>query len=140
MSGQNKTKAELDTKARGLLEPVLARKAAGEKISAKERIAIPAQEMPAQDPVARGKNVSEVALGYGENQARLEAERCLGCKNEPCVNGCPVRVPIPRFIAEIQKGDFKAAVDIIKETNLLPAVCGRVCPQETQCQEQCTLG
>jgi glutamate synthase (NADPH/NADH) small chain len=81
-----------------------------------------------------------VALGYGEHQARLEAERCLGCKNEPCVKGCPVGVPIPRFIAEIQKGNFKTAVDIIKETNLLPAVCGRVCPQETQCQARCTLG
>jgi glutamate synthase (NADPH/NADH) small chain len=106
----------------------------------KERLAIPAQEMPNQDPIARGRNMSEVALGYTEEQARLEAERCLGCKNEPCVNGCPVRVPIPRFIAEIQKGDFKAAVDVIKETNLLPSVCGRVCPQEKQCQEQCTVG
>jgi glutamate synthase (NADPH/NADH) small chain len=84
--------------------------------------------------------MTEVALGYGESQARLEAERCLGCKNEPCVKGCPVRVPIPRFIAEIQRGDFKAAADIIKETNLLPAVCGRVCPQEKQCQLECTLG
>jgi glutamate synthase (NADPH/NADH) small chain len=84
--------------------------------------------------------MDEVALGYGENQARLEAERCLGCKNGPCVRGCPVGVPIPRFIAEIQKGDFKAAVDIIKEANLLPAVCGRVCPQEKQCQAECTLG
>jgi glutamate synthase (NADPH/NADH) small chain len=106
----------------------------------KERLAIPAQEMPNQDPIARGRNMSEVALGYTEEQTRLEAERCLGCKNEPCVNGCPVRVPIPRFIAEIQKGDFKAAVDVIKETNLLPSVCGRVCPQEKQCQEQCTVG
>ncbi|MDR1307084.1 MAG: FAD-dependent oxidoreductase [Treponema sp.] len=96
--------------------------------------------MPAQDPAVRGKNVAEVALGYSENQARLEAERCLGCKNEPCVKGCPVAVPIPRFVSEIQKGDFKAAVDIIKETNLLPAVCGRVCPQEKQCQAECTLG
>ncbi|MDR1930925.1 MAG: NADPH-dependent glutamate synthase, partial [Treponema sp.] len=96
--------------------------------------------MPVQDPGARGKNVAEVALGYGEAQARLEAERCLGCKNQPCVKGCPVAVPIPQFIVEIQKGDFKAAADIIKETNLLPAVCGRVCPQEKQCQAECTLG
>lgn len=135
-----KTKDELNAEALSLLEPLLARKAAGEKISPKERMAIPTQEMPAQDPLIRKKNVSEVALGYGEYQARLEAERCLGCKNEPCVKGCPVGVSIPRFIAAIQKGDFKAAVDIIKETNLLPAVCGRVCPQESQCQEQCTLG
>ncbi|MDR0624542.1 MAG: NADPH-dependent glutamate synthase [Treponema sp.] len=136
----HKTKAELDAAARSRLEPLLARKAAGEQIGPKERMAIPAQEMPAQDPAVRGKNVSEVALGYGEYQARLEAERCLGCKNEPCVRGCPVGVSIPRFITEIQRGDFKAAVDVIKEANLLPAVCGRVCPQETQCQEQCTLG
>ena len=108
--------------------------------TAKERFAIPAQKMPVQDPAERSKNISEVALGYGEAQALLEAERCLGCKDQPCVSGCPVAVPIPRFIAEIQKGDFKAAIDIIKETNLLPAVCGRVCPQEKQCQAVCTLG
>jgi glutamate synthase (NADPH/NADH) small chain len=130
----------LEAEAQALLQPLLRRKALGEKLSAKDRLAIPAQEMPAQDPLARGKNVAEVALGYGENQARLEAERCLGCKNEPCVKGCPVQVSIPRFIAEIRKGDFKAAVDVIKETNLLPAVCGRVCPQEKQCQAECTLG
>jgi glutamate synthase (NADPH/NADH) small chain len=96
--------------------------------------------MPAQDPLVRRGNVEEVALGYGESQARLEAERCLGCKNAPCVKGCPVGVQIPRFIAELQGGDFKAAADVIKETNLLPAVCGRVCPQEKQCQAECTLG
>ncbi|GHT94702.1 oxidoreductase [Spirochaetia bacterium] len=132
--------AVLESEAKALLKPLLDRKAAGEKIAPRDRLAIPAQAMPVQDPIARGKNVSEVALGYGEAQARLEAERCLGCKNQPCVNGCPVQVPIPRFIAEIQKGDFKAAADIIKETNLLPAVCGRVCPQEKQCQAECTLG
>jgi glutamate synthase (NADPH/NADH) small chain len=130
----------MDTKAKALLKPLMDRKASGEKISNKERMTIPTQEMPTQDPVARGKNMSEVALGYTDNQARLEAERCLSCKNEPCVKGCPVGVPIPRFIAEIQKGDFMAAVDVIKETNLLPAVCGRVCPQEKQCQLECTLG
>jgi glutamate synthase (NADPH/NADH) small chain len=96
--------------------------------------------MPAQESGLRRHNMDEVALGYGENQARLEAERCLGCRNEPCVRGCPVGVPIPRFIAAVQKGDFRAAVNIIKEANLLPAVCGRVCPQEKQCQAECTLG
>ncbi|GHV94893.1 oxidoreductase [Spirochaetia bacterium] len=138
MSGKSKT--ELNTEAQAILRPLLERKRDGEKIGPKDRMAIPVQAMPAQDPIARGKNMSEVALGYGEEQARLEAERCLGCKNEPCVKGCPVGVPIPRFIGEIQKGDFKAAVDAIKETNLLPAVCGRVCPQEKQCQLECTLG
>ncbi|QQO09774.1 NADPH-dependent glutamate synthase [Breznakiella homolactica] len=140
MGSEMKTKEELNSDAERLLEPILAKKAAGGTISPKERLAIPVQEMPTQDPAARGKNVSEVALGYGECQARLEAERCLGCKNAPCVRGCPVQVPIPRFIEEIQKGDFKAAADTIKETNLLPAVCGRVCPQEKQCQLECTVG
>jgi glutamate synthase (NADPH/NADH) small chain len=128
MSGELKTKAELDAEAAEALKTIFDKETRGEKISPRERLAIPPQEMPVQDPAARGKNLEEVALGYGENQARLEAFRCLGCKNEPCVSGCPVQVPIPRFIAEMQKGDFKAAVNIIKETNLLPAVCGRVCP------------
>jgi glutamate synthase (NADPH/NADH) small chain len=140
MSGGIKTKAELDAEAAEILKTILDKEKRGEKLSARDRLAIPAQEMPLQDPFARGKNVSEVAQGYSENQARLEAFRCLGCKNEPCVSACPVQVSIPRFIAEIQQGDFKAAVNSIKETNLLPAVCGRVCPQEKQCQEQCTLG
>jgi glutamate synthase (NADPH/NADH) small chain len=140
MAEKVKTKEQLDAEAALILKDILEKQSKGEGPTLKERMAIPAQEMPVQDPVKRGKNVSEVALGYGEHQARLEAFRCLSCKNEPCIKGCPVQVPIPRFITEIQKGDFKAAVRIIKETNLLPAVCGRVCPQEKLCQEQCTLG
>jgi glutamate synthase (NADPH/NADH) small chain len=140
MRHEIRTKPQLEAEAQVLLNSLLARKAAGEKISPKERMAIPPQEMPTQDPIVRGKNMNEVALGFGESQARLEAERCLGCKTAPCVKGCPVQVPIPQFLAEIQNGNFKAAVDAIKETNLLPAVCGRVCPQETQCQAECTLG
>lgn len=84
--------------------------------------------------------MDEVALGYSEEQARVEAERCLGCKNRPCVAACPVGVPIPEFIACIQNGDYAAAVATIKLTNLLPAICGRVCPQERQCQSTCTVG
>jgi glutamate synthase (NADPH/NADH) small chain len=129
---------ELAAKADAILKIILPRKQQG--LTPKDRIAIPAQEMPSQNPLVRAKTITEVALGYSEGQARVEAERCLGCRNAPCVNGCPVGVPIPRFIAEIQKGDFKAAVDIVKQTNLLPAVCGRVCPQEKQCQAECTLG
>ncbi|HBG78186.1 MAG TPA: glutamate synthase (NADPH), homotetrameric [Phycisphaerales bacterium] len=96
--------------------------------------------MPAQDAIARRSNVSEVATGYTETQARLEALRCLGCKNAPCVAGCPVKIRIKDFIAPIVEGDFKKALDIIRENSLLPAVCGRVCPQEVQCQLPCTVG
>jgi glutamate synthase (NADPH/NADH) small chain len=109
-------------------------------LSAKERLALPPQEPAVQEPAARVKNMQEVALGYTAEQAMREAERCLTCKNAPCVSGCPVGVQIPRFITEIQNRNFNAAVDIIKETNLLPAVCGRVCPQEKQCQLECTVG
>jgi glutamate synthase (NADPH/NADH) small chain len=140
MSERLLTAGELDAKAKAVLKIILPRKQQGQGLSPRDRLAIPAQEMPSQDPLVRAKTVTEVALGYSESQARVEAERCLDCKNAPCVKGCPVGVSIPRFIREIQKGDFKAAVDIIKQTNLLPAVCGRVCPQEKQCQAECTLG
>ncbi len=106
----------------------------------RDRLAIPAQEMPAQDPLARARNMQEVALGYYEEQARVEAVRCLQCKNAPCVEGCPVRIQIPQFIAALAEGDPAKAIAIIKEQSLLPAVCGRVCPQETQCQAPCTVG
>ena len=112
----------------------------GKTLSPKERTQIPSQEMPALDPHKRAVLMNEVAMGYTDEQARIEAERCLNCKNKPCVKGCPVGIPIPEFIAEIQKGDYKKAVDIIKTTNLLPAICGRVCPQEKQCQAFCTVG
>ncbi len=106
----------------------------------KDRMAIPQQEMPSGEPLVRARQMTEVALGYTKEQAIVEANRCLQCKNKPCVNGCPVNVQIPDFIAQVAKGEFKAAVDIIKQTNLLPAICGRVCPQEKQCQGQCTVG
>jgi len=105
-----------------------------------DRYAIPPQDMPSQDPSERKHNVNEVATGYTPLQARLEAMRCLQCKNQPCTKGCPVQIRIRDFIAAIAEGDFKASLEIIKENSLLPAVCGRVCPQEVQCQERCTVG
>nr|WP_325215370.1 NADPH-dependent glutamate synthase [uncultured Oscillibacter sp.] len=96
--------------------------------------------MPSQDPNVRNKNFEEVALGYTETQALDEAARCLNCKNRACMQGCPVMVHIPEFIAEVAKGDFEAAYQIISNTSALPAVCGRVCPQETQCEMYCVRG
>ncbi|MBN2455367.1 MAG: NADPH-dependent glutamate synthase [Sedimentisphaerales bacterium] len=96
--------------------------------------------MPEQDAQVRIGNVNEVATGYTETQARLEAMRCLQCKNAPCVQGCPVQIRIKDFIGAIAEGKFKKSLAIIKENSLLPAVCGRVCPQEVQCQEKCTVG
>ena len=96
--------------------------------------------MPSQEPDVRNKNFSEVALGYTEEQAIDEANRCLNCKNKPCVGGCPVAIDIPAFINEIKKGDFEAAYQIINKSSSLPAVCGRVCPQETQCEQKCIRG
>ena len=96
--------------------------------------------MPSQDPNVRNKNFEEFALGYTEEQALDEAARCLNCKNKPCMQGCPVMVHIPDFIAEVAKGDFEAAYQIIAATSALPAVCGRVCPQESQCEKHCVRG
>ena len=96
--------------------------------------------MPEQDPKVRARNFKEVALGYTPEQAIEEANRCLGCKNPKCVGGCPVNVRIPEFIQKVQEGDFKAAYEIITSTNALPALSGRVCPQETQCEAQCVRG
>ncbi|MBR6901032.1 MAG: NADPH-dependent glutamate synthase [Synergistaceae bacterium] len=112
----------------------------GKTLTPKDRSSIPPQEMPSRDPIQRAHEMGEVALGYTETQARVEAERCIQCGGAPCKKGCPVGVPIPEFIKCIQGGDFKAAVDTIKQTNLLPAICGRVCPQEKQCQSFCTVG
>ncbi len=106
----------------------------------RDRMAIPPQEMPSQDPVERRRNIREVALGYTPEQARAEALRCLQCRNAPCVAGCPVAIDIPGFIQAIADGDYRRSIDLIKRDSLLPAVCGRVCPQEEQCQKPCTLG
>lgn len=97
-------------------------------------------EMPHLDPLVRNKNFEEVALGYTEEMAMAEAKRCLHCKNKPCVSGCPVNVQIPDFIEKIANGEFEEAYKIISETSSLPAVCGRVCPQESQCEGKCVRG
>lgn len=97
-------------------------------------------EMPSQAPEVRARNFDEVALGYTEDQAIDEAKRCLNCRNMPCVSGCPVRIHIPAFIAKVAEGDFEGAYRVISEASSLPAVCGRVCPQETQCESKCVRG
>ncbi|MBR0464460.1 MAG: NADPH-dependent glutamate synthase [Clostridia bacterium] len=97
-------------------------------------------EMPTQAPEVRAHNFREVALGYSEATALSEAQRCLNCKNRPCVEGCPVNIQIPDFISKVKEGDYESAYRIISKTSSLPAVCGRVCPQETQCEAKCTLG
>lgn len=122
-----------------LLQELIEKQNAGE-LKPKDRYEIPVQDMPAQDGVERRSNVSEVATGYTETQARLEAMRCLRCKTAPCMKGCPVKIRINDFVSAIADGKYKEALDIIKENSLLPAVCGRVCPQEVQCQETCTVG
>lgn len=94
-------------------------------------------EMPAQSPEIRNKNFLEVTLGYAEEQAIDEAKRCLNCKNKPCINGCPVKINIPAFIKEVIDGHFDAAYEVINQASSLPAVCGRVCPQESQCERYC---
>ena len=96
--------------------------------------------MPSQEPNIRNRNFLEVALGYTEEMAMDEAQRCLNCKNMPCRNGCPVQIDIPRFISHVAKGEFDKAYDVISESSSLPAVCGRVCPQESQCEGKCVRG
>ena len=95
---------------------------------------------PSQEPSVRAHNFSEVSLGYSAEVAVEEAKRCLNCKAQPCVDGCPVNVQIPKFISQMTEGDFEGAYQTIARTSSLPAVCGRVCPQETQCESRCTLG
>lgn len=132
-----RTDKALQTDARQLLEELEARE---EPLKPKDRMKIAAQAMPAQDSDERRNNFQEVALGYTEEQARVEAMRCLQCRNKPCVAGCPVKIDIPAFVQAVAENRKQDAVDIIKHASLLPAICGRVCPQETQCQAPCTLG
>ena len=107
---------------------------------AKANMSLTKNAMPTQDAKARAKNFDEVALGYTEEMAIDEANRCLNCKNMPCVAGCPVKIHIPEFISKIKEGDFEGAYRIITKSSSLPAVCGRVCPQEVQCESKCVRG
>lgn len=109
-------------------------------MTSKERLAIPPVKMQEQDPGERIYNQNEVPMGFTPEQALMEAQRCLQCKKAPCIAGCPVGIDIPTFIQFITEGNYQAAIAKIKETNILPAVCGRVCPQEEQCQLPCTVG
>jgi len=103
-------------------------------------MAIPRQPMPAQDPTERSKNFQEVNLGYTPELAMQEALRCIQCKDPVCIKGCPVNIKIDQFILKVAEGDFLGAAKKIKEDNVLPAVCGRVCPQEDQCEKECIIG
>ncbi|MFH0734075.1 MAG: NADPH-dependent glutamate synthase [bacterium] len=132
-----KTPEELSKEAKELINNYKNRE---EQLKPKERMLIPPQEMPVQDPAERRKNLQEVAVGYTQEQARLEAMRCLQCVKKTCVPDCPVSIDIPGFIKHIASGDFEKAAGVIKESSLLPAICGRVCPQEVQCQKNCNVG
>ncbi|MCW3094283.1 MAG: gltD [Ferruginibacter sp.] len=132
-----RTADELHQEAQCLLDEYLPKVAF---LKVKERQKIPSQDMPVQHPEVRSHNMEEVALGYSFEQARVEAFRCLQCAKKNCIEGCPVKIDIPRFIDHIAKGEIEQAIAVVKETTLLPAVCGRVCPQERQCQMHCTLG
>ena len=112
----------------------------GKELTNKERLKIQQQPMPAQDPIKRISNMKEVELGYSEAQMQVEALRCIQCKNAPCIKGCPVSINIPAFIKAAGAKDTKKALDIINIDSLLPAICGRVCPQEKQCMLECTVG
>ena len=127
----------LQKEAEKLLQELIPKK---DLMKAKERTRLPSQEMPTQDPNVRIKNLDEVALGYTPEQARIEAMRCTQCKKKPCVAGCPVGIDIPRFIKHVADGEFQESINVIKEKSILPAICGRVCPQEVQCQLPCTVG
>ncbi|HEY6008065.1 MAG TPA: FAD-dependent oxidoreductase, partial [Geobacteraceae bacterium] len=105
-----------------------------------KKVKVPRQSMPEQDPKIRARNFDEVPFGYSPETARMEAGRCLNCKTPKCREGCPVEVLIPDFIGKIAEGDFAGAVETLKLKNSLPAVCGRVCPQESQCENVCIVG
>ena len=109
-------------------------------IKTKDRIKIPVMEMPSQDPKIRSHNLDEVAIGYTTEEAIVEAMRCTQCPKQTCISNCPVNINIPLFVKYVAEGEFQKAADVIKESSMLPAICGRVCPQEVQCQKDCTVG
>jgi glutamate synthase (NADPH/NADH) small chain len=135
MEGELKTPEQLKKAADELFKEI-----EGKELKGKDRLKLPPQDMPTQDPEQRTHNMNEVALGYFEHQVRVEAARCLQCNPAPCIKGCPVSINIPAFLKAAEEGDFDKSIKIIKESSLLPAICGRVCPQETQCQASCTVG
>ena len=110
------------------------------KVQLKPKMQKTAVPIPKQTPEERKRNFSEVALGYNEEQAQIEASRCLQCPKPTCIKGCPVEVDIPAFIKLMKNKDYAKAISKIKEKNCLPAICGRVCPQEEQCQKLCIMG
>src|SRR5512141_189448 len=120
-------------------EELAARIESRKSLTNKQRGQLPKVFWSEQDPAERVRNIREVPFAYTPAQARAEAVRCLSCKNEPCVSGCPVGVDVPGFLKLVAEGDFRSAIRLIKTTNLLPAICGRVCPQESQCQENCMV-
>ncbi len=113
---------------------------AGSELTPKARVAMDQQPMPVQEPSVRRRNLQEVAIGYSEAQARVEASRCLQCKNAPCMKDCPVSINIPAFVKQVAQGQYAEALATIRQSSILPAICGRVCPQESQCQKHCTMG
>jgi glutamate synthase (NADPH/NADH) small chain len=133
----HRTPEEISTEAKKLIADYVTHI---DDMKAKDRTKIPSQEMPSQDPEVRSHNLDEVTLGFTIEQARIEAMRCLQCVKKTCVEDCPVRIDIPRFVNHIAHQEFQNAADVIKEASLLPAICGRVCPQETQCQSNCAVG
>jgi glutamate synthase (NADPH/NADH) small chain len=128
-----------DRKANPSAEEMAAQIEARKTLTPKQRGQLPRIFWAEQDAAERVRNIREVPFAYTPDQARAEAVRCLSCKNEPCVSGCPVGVDVPGFLKLVADGDFRGAIRLIKETNLLPAICGRVCPQESQCQENCMV-
>jgi len=137
MSEISQNPSQLKADAAQLLHDLMQRT---EPLKAKDRLAIPVQIMPELNPAYRARCQEEVAMGFSPEMARLEAMRCLQCKKPACVEGCPVHIDIPGFIHQLAQGNPQGAIDKIKETSLLPAICGRVCPQETQCQQNCVVG